>query len=111
MTDYIAANCNWTLHEDNGDYSLDNLKACVSLTQNRAYEWERELNLLLDQKASGTMYYMFYIDYIFPFIVYDDSGQYGNGIRPVAWKYINYSSNIGYTVSHLISRTDSVLKI
>ena len=39
LTDYMAANCNWTLRDPNGAYELDNLKALYTFTENRGYEW------------------------------------------------------------------------
>jgi len=39
LTNYIAANCNWDLHDSSKPAELDNLKAITSLTRNRAYEW------------------------------------------------------------------------
>ena len=41
LTDYIAANCNWTRYDLDGDYELDNLKAICTLTVSRGYEWVR----------------------------------------------------------------------
>ena len=39
LTDFTAANCNWSLHDQSKGYILDNLKAIVTLTRHRGYEW------------------------------------------------------------------------
>ena len=39
LTDYIAANCNWTLHDPNGPEELDNIKTLYTFTETRGYEW------------------------------------------------------------------------
>ena len=39
LTDYIAANCNWTLHDQAGKAELENLKALYTYTEDRGYEW------------------------------------------------------------------------
>ena len=39
LTDFTSANINWTVHDPSKEYTLENLKAIVTLTRNRAYEW------------------------------------------------------------------------
>jgi len=39
LTDYIAANCNYTWHDTDGPRELENIKALYTFTENRGYEW------------------------------------------------------------------------
>ena len=49
LTDYIAANCNWTLHDPEKPAELENLKSLFTFTETRGYEWEMGLNVIYNQ--------------------------------------------------------------